>query len=64
MKITQSGTRRYAQWVESFRNEEGKLRQRTICTLGRLEVGGDVDMLIASLQRALGQRWPACAPCS
>ena len=40
IKVTQSGNRRYAQLVESFRNEEGKPRQRTVCTLGRLEVGG------------------------
>ena len=54
IKVTQSGNRRYAQLVESFRNEEGKPRQRTVCTLGRLEVGGEVDTLIASLQRAQG----------
>jgi transposase len=40
--------------VESFRNEQGKPRQRTVCTLGRLEAGGEVDTLIASLQRARG----------
>jgi transposase len=54
IKVTQSGARRYAQLVESFRNEDGKPRQRTICTLGRLENGGEVDTLIASLQRARG----------
>ena len=54
IKVTQSGCRRYAQLVESYRNEDGKPRQRTICTLGRLEAGGDVDTLIASLQRARG----------
>ncbi len=54
IKVTQTGNRRYAQLVESFRNEEGKPRQRTICTLGRLEPGSDVDTLIASLQRAQG----------
>jgi transposase len=54
IKVTQSGNRRYAQLVESFRNEEGKPRQRTICTLGRLEAGGEVDTLVASLQRAQG----------
>jgi len=54
IKVTQSGGRRYAQLVESFRNEEGKPRQRTVCTLGRLEPGGDVDTLIAALQRARG----------
>jgi hypothetical protein len=54
IKVTQSGSRRYAQLVESLRNEEGKPRQRTVCTLGLLEVGGEVDTLIASLQRARG----------
>jgi transposase len=54
IKVTQSGSRRYAQLVESFRNEEGKPRQRTVCTLGRLEHGGEVDTLIAALQRARG----------
>jgi transposase len=54
IKVTQTGNRRYAQLVESFRNEEGKPRQRTLCTLGRLEAGGEVDNLIASLQRAQG----------
>ncbi len=54
IKVTQSGNRRYAQLVESFRNAEGKPRQRTVCTLGRLEAGGEVDTLIASLQRARG----------
>lgn len=58
IKVTQSGKRRYAQLVESFRNDEGQPRQRTICTLGRLEAGGEVDTLIASLQRARGI-WPA-----
>ena len=54
IKVTQSGQRRYAQLVESFRNEDGKPGQRTVCTLGRLEDGGEVDSLIASLQRARG----------
>ena len=54
IKVTQSGNRRYAQLVESFRNEQGKPRQRTVCTLGRLEAGGEVDTLIAALQRARG----------
>ena len=54
IKVTSSGGRRYAQLVESYRNESGSPRQRTICTLGRVEPGGDVDKLIASLQRAQG----------
>ena len=61
IKVTQSGNRRYAQLVESFRNVEGKPRQRTVCTLGRLQAGGEVDTLIASLQRAQGIEAPPCA---
>ncbi len=55
IKVTQSGGRRYAQLVESFRNEAGQPRQRTVCTLGRLDIGGDVDKLVAGLQRAQGR---------
>ena len=46
IKVTQSGSRRYVQLEESLRNAEGKPRQRTVCTLGRLESGGEVDTLI------------------
>ena len=54
IKVTVSGGRRYAQLVESFRNEAGVPRQRTLATLGRLEPGGDVDRLINALNRAQG----------
>ena len=55
IKVTTVRGRRYAQLVESFRNEAGQPRQRTIATLGRLEEGGQVDRLIAALRRAQGQ---------
>jgi len=55
IKVTSSGGRRYAQLVESFRNETGQPRQRTLATLGRLEPGGDVDRLIDALSRAQGR---------
>ena len=64
IKVTQSGNRRYAQLVESFRNLEGKPRQRTVCTLGRLQAGGEVDTLIASLQRAQGTASVPSVRCS
>jgi len=54
IKVTVSGGRRYAQLVESFRNEAGSPRQRTLASLGRLESGGDVDRLINALSRAQG----------
>jgi len=43
------------QLVESFRDEAGKLRQRTLATLGRLDqTDGQVDALIDALLRAEG----------
>ena len=59
IKVTQSGGRRYAQLVESFRNDAGQPRQRTLATLGRLEPGGDVDRLIGALHKAQGREGSA-----
>jgi hypothetical protein len=42
-KLTRSGGHTYVQLVESFRDETGRPRQRTVSTLGRLdEAGGQV----------------------
>ena len=56
IKLTRSGARTYAQLVESFRDEHGKPRQRTVATLGRIdENGGQVDALLNGLLRAKGR---------
>ncbi|XVJ69222.1 MAG: IS1634 family transposase [Rhizobacter sp.] len=56
IKLTRSGERTYAQLVESFRDEHGKPRQRTVATLGRIdERGGQVDSLLNGLLRAKGR---------
>ena len=56
IKLTRSGDRTYAQLVESFRDEHGKPRQRTVATLGRIdESGGQVDSLLNGLLRAKGR---------
>lgn len=56
VKLTRSGTRRYVQLVESYRDEAGKPRQRTVATIGRLdETGGAVDSLLSGLLRATGR---------
>ena len=53
IKLTRSGDRTYAQLVESFRDEHGKPRQRTVATLGRIDdSGGQVDSLLKGLLRA------------
>jgi len=56
-KITSSGGRRYLQLVEGYRTENGKVRQRTIGTVGRIEdlQDGALDALISGLNRAVGR---------
>ena len=57
IKLTRAGGHSYAQLVESFRNEQGKPRQRTLATIGRVDdSGGAVDSLLNSLLRATGRQ--------
>ena len=50
IKVSSSGGHLYARLVESFRNENGQPRQRTVATLGRIdEQGGPLDALLAGL---------------
>ena len=56
IKLTRSGSHTYAQLVESFRDENGKPRQRTVATIGRVdESDGAVDSLLKGLLRARGK---------
>lgn len=56
IKLTRSGRRTYAQLVESFRDDAGKVRQRTIATLGRIdEPGGQVEAILGKLLTARGR---------
>ena len=56
IKLTRSGGRTYAQLAESFRDEHGRPRQRTLATLGRVdETGGQLDKVLAALLRAKGR---------
>ena len=55
VKITNSGPRRYVQLVESFRDDSGKVKKRTVATLGRLDqLGGELDSVINGLMRVAG----------
>ena len=63
IKLTRSGGHNYVQLVESYRNEEGKPRQRSVATLGRVdETDGAVDSLLNGLLRAKGLPASVAAP--
>ncbi len=56
VKITQSGPRRYVQLVESYRDETGRVKKRTVATLGRLDrVSHELDAVIHGLLKATGR---------
>lgn len=59
VKITQSGARRYVQLVESFRDADGRVRKRTVATLGRLDqLGSELESVISGLMRVTGRAMP------
>jgi transposase len=63
LKPTRSGGHTYLQLVESYRNDTGQPRQRTVATLGRLdEIGGGVDSLLSGLLRVKGLPVSAASP--
>jgi hypothetical protein len=56
VKITTSGGRRYVQLVESYRDDAGRVKKRTVATLGRLDqVGGELDSVISGLLKVVGR---------
>ena len=59
VKVTQSGSRRYVQLVESFRDAEGRVKKRTVATLGRLDqLGTELESVISGLMRVTGRVLP------
>jgi transposase len=59
IKVTKSGTRKYVQLVESHRGEDGKPRQRTVATLGRLDqMDRSLETMLQGLLRATGRVAP------
>lgn len=56
VKITRSGSRSYVQLVESFRDDNGRVKKRTVATLGRLDtVDGALDSVIDGLMKIAGR---------
>lgn len=56
IKVTRSGSHSYAQLTESFRDENGIPRQRTLLNLGRIdESNGPLDSLLNGLMKAKGR---------
>ncbi|MBK1730146.1 IS1634 family transposase, partial [Halorhodospira halophila] len=55
--IVRSGPRRYVRLVEGYRDDNGRVKQRTVANLGRADQLSDdeVDGLIKGLQRAVGR---------
>jgi len=62
VKVTTSGPRRYVQLVESYRDDAGRVKKRTVATLGRLDqLTGELDSVIDGLLKVAG-REPVITP--
>ena len=56
VKVTSSGGRRYVQLVESFPDDQGRVKKLTVATLGRLEQLQDsLDSTIEGLLKVAGR---------
>ncbi len=56
VKITKSGPRQYVQLVESYRDDQGRSKSRTVATLGRLDKLAEMDSVISGLIRLTGSK--------
>ena len=56
VKVTTSGPRRYVQLIESFRDDAGHVKKRTVATLGRADqLSGELDSVIDGLLKVAGR---------
>ena len=56
VKVTTSGPRRYVQLIESFRDDSGCVKKRTVATLGRADqLIGELDSVIDGLLKVAGR---------
>lgn len=59
VKVTKSGPRQYVQLVEAYRDEQGRAKQRTVATLGRLDkLGDDLESVVQGLCKITGRNLP------
>lgn len=59
IKVTSSGSRRYVQLVEAYRDDSGPPKQRTVATLGRLDqLSASLESVISGLLRVTGKSLP------
>lgn len=63
IKVTTSGPRRYVQLVEAYRDDNGRPKQRTVATLGRLDqLNSELESVISGLLRVTGKSLPIAPP--
>ena len=56
IKLTRRGTNEYVQLVEAYRDDNGRPKQRTIASLGRLDqISTELNSVISGLLRVTGQ---------
>ena len=57
VEVTTSGSRRYVQLVESYRDDAGRVKKRTVASLGRLDqLTGEFDSVIEGLREVAGHK--------
>ena len=56
IKLTRRGPNQYVQLVDAYRDDEGRPKQRTVATLGRVDqLNTELKSVISGLQRVTGQ---------
>ena len=59
VKLTKYGPRRYIQLVEAYRDEDGRARQPTVASLGRLEsIDQHFESVVRGLEHVTGRQRP------